>query len=72
MKAQAARRNLADLTVGPVLSWTTEKMLSHMNSILKLEGSKILFGGKALDNGSIPKCYGAIQPTAVFVPLYHF
>ena len=48
MKSQAARRSLADLTVGPVLSWTTEKMLGHMESILKLKGTKLLFGGKAL------------------------
>lgn len=32
-------------------------------------GSRLLFGGKPLENHSIPSCYGAIHPTAVFVPL---
>ena len=32
-------------------------------------GAKLLFGGKALTNHSIPSVYGAIEPTAVFVPL---
>lgn len=28
-----------------------------------------MFGGEPLSGHSIPKQYGAIQPTAVFVPL---
>jgi hypothetical protein len=32
-------------------------------------GAQLLWGGKPLEGHSIPKCYGAIQPTAVFVPL---
>lgn len=32
----------------------------------------MLFGGAPLKNHSIPDCYGAWQPTAVFVPLKHF
>ena len=28
-----------------------------------------MFGAKALQGHSIPKVYGAIEPTAVFVPL---
>ena len=27
------------------------------------------FGGKELQNHTVPKVYGAIEPTAVFVPL---
>lgn len=65
----AARRKLDDLTVGPVLTVTTEAMLSHVNNLLKINGSKLLFGGEALKNHSIPEVYGAIKPTAVFVPL---
>jgi hypothetical protein len=30
---------------------------------------QILFGGKEIENHEIPDEYGAIQPTAVFVPL---
>ena len=32
-------------------------------------GAKVLFGGSPLEGHSIPDCYGAIKPTAVFVPL---
>jgi 1-pyrroline-5-carboxylate dehydrogenase len=32
-------------------------------------GARLLWGGKPLENHSIPSCYGAIEPTAVFVPL---
>ena len=28
-----------------------------------------MFGGKELDNHNIPEVYGAVEPTAVFVPL---
>ena len=66
----AKQRNLKDLTVGPVLSKTTAQMLDHTNLILKkIKGSSVLFGGKALLNHRIPKVYGAIEPTAVKVPL---
>lgn len=44
-------------------------MLHHLNNLLKIKGSKLLFGGEALQNHSIPAIYGAIKPTAVFVPL---
>ena len=32
-------------------------------------GARLAFGGKPLEGHSIPKQYGAIEPTAVFVPL---
>lgn len=44
-------------------------MLEHVNKLLEIPGSKLLFGGKPLENHSIPDIYGAIQPTAVFVPI---
>lgn len=44
-------------------------MIEHMNSLLKIPGSKVLFGGEPLENHSIPEIYGAMKPTAVFVPL---
>ncbi|KAM3374690.1 putative aldehyde dehydrogenase [Capsicum galapagoense] len=65
----AARRKLDDLTVGPVLTVTTEAMLDHAKKLLQIPGSRLLFGGEALQNHSIPKIYGAIKPTAIFVPL---
>lgn len=69
LKARAATRQLSDLTIGPVLSWTTGAMLEHMDKLLRLPGAQLLWGGQPLEAHSIPACYGAIQPTAVFVPL---
>lgn len=51
------------------LQFTTEAMLGHMNKLLQISGSKLLFGGEALENHNIPAIYGAIKPTAVFIPL---
>ncbi|CAM8972723.1 hypothetical protein QQ045_030421 [Rhodiola kirilowii] len=69
LKDLAERRKLEDLTIGPVLTLTTEDMLEHANNLLKISGSKLLFGGEALENHSIPSIYGAIKPTAIYVPL---
>lgn len=44
-------------------------MIEHMKNLLKIPGSKVLFGGEPLENHSIPEIYGAFKPTAVFVPL---
>lgn len=44
-------------------------MIEHMNKLLQIPGSKLLFGGKALKNHSIPAIYGALRPTAIYVPL---
>lgn len=69
IKNLAERRKLADLTIGPVLTFTTAAMLEHVNQLLQIPGSKLLFGGEPLKNHSIPPIYGALKPTAVFVPL---
>lgn len=44
-------------------------MLDHAKKLLQIPGSKVLFGAEALENHSIPAVYGAIKPTAIFVPL---
>ncbi|XP_029129243.1 probable aldehyde dehydrogenase [Cajanus cajan] len=69
LKDLAQRRKLEDLTIGPVLTVTTDTMLEHTNKLLEIPGSKLLFGGSPLENHSIPSIYGAIKPTAVYVPL---
>ncbi|MCO5562382.1 hypothetical protein L7F22_016009 [Adiantum nelumboides] len=69
LKNLAKRRKLDDLTIGPVLTVTTDQFLEHICKLLKIPGAKLLFGGKSLENHSIPKVYGAVEPTAVFVPL---
>eukprot|EP00033_Pygsuia_biforma_P000234 GCRY01000293.1.p1 GENE.GCRY01000293.1~~GCRY01000293.1.p1 ORF type:complete len:527 (-),score=80.37 GCRY01000293.1:292-1872(-) len=69
IEAIAAERTLDNLSVGPVLSHTTEEIIGHANKLASLPGGKILFGAKELQNHTIPKKYGAVHPTAVFVPL---
>ncbi|KAK2381638.1 putative aldehyde dehydrogenase [Trifolium repens] len=69
LKELAERRKLADLTIGPVLTFTTEALLEHTKNLLEIPGSKLLFGGQPLEDHSIPQVYGAIKPTAVYVPL---
>jgi 1-pyrroline-5-carboxylate dehydrogenase len=69
LAALAAGRRLSDLTIGPVLSWTTERMLAHVEAVCAIPGAKLLFGGKPLAGHSIPARYGALEPTAVQVPL---
>jgi 1-pyrroline-5-carboxylate dehydrogenase len=69
---QAAKRNLADLSIGPVLSVKNAEMQAHMEFCSKLEGGKVLFGGKPLTGHTIPPCYGAWEPSAYLVPLKHF
>jgi len=69
LEGLATKRNLTDLSIGPVMTHTTESILDHTARLLKIPGAKLLFGGKELTNHSIPKKYGAVEPTAVFVPL---
>ncbi|GAQ87509.1 delta-1-pyrroline-5-carboxylate dehydrogenase 1 protein [Klebsormidium nitens] len=52
---RAAQRHLDDLSIGPVLTWTTPQLLEHIAAPLR--------------GHRIPPVYGAIEPTAVFVPL---
>lgn len=41
MEERASHRSLEDLSVGPVLSWTTEQMLQHVEALLKIPGMRI-------------------------------
>jgi 1-pyrroline-5-carboxylate dehydrogenase len=69
LKELAARRSLDDLSLGPVLTWTDDQIKSHIDAMLDIPGAELLFGGKALAGHSIPACYGAVEATAVQVPL---
>jgi 1-pyrroline-5-carboxylate dehydrogenase len=60
------------MTIGPVLTWNNEQIKAHLDAVLELDGSKILFGGVPLKDHTIPAIYGSYEPTAVFVPLKHF
>ena len=70
LKDLAAKRNLTDLSVGPVLTWDNRRIQEHVDKLLAIPGAKRLFGGRPLlERHSIPKCYGSYEPTAVYVPL---
>jgi 1-pyrroline-5-carboxylate dehydrogenase len=69
MKANAAKRTLEDLTVGPTLTVTTESLSSHTKRLAEIPGASVLWGGKEIENHNFPEKYGAFLPTAVFVPL---
>lgn len=69
MRARAATRTLENLTVGPVLTVTTQQILDHTKKLARIPGAEILWGGKELQDHKIPEIYGAVEPTAVFVPL---
>jgi len=70
LKSLAERRKLDNLTLGPVLSWNNQEIQAHVEAVMAIAGTKLLFGGKALDGHTIPDCYGAYQATAVQVPLH--
>jgi 1-pyrroline-5-carboxylate dehydrogenase len=44
-------------------------MCAHYTASLPVAGAKLLWGGEPLKDHTIPECYGAVRPTAVFVPL---
>lgn len=69
IREMAAERSLDDLTVGPSLTVTTKRVLEHTQRLLMIPGASLLFGGKEIANHNIPDQYGAVEPTAVFVPL---
>lgn len=69
MRDTASKRNLKDLTLGPTLTHTTKGFLDHTNTLASLPGAEVLWGGKEIANHKIPEKYGAVEPTAVYVPL---
>lgn len=69
LKKLAARRRLDDLSIGPILSWTNDRIRQHIDAVLEVPGAQLLFGGSPLDDHEIPACYGAFEPTAIQVPL---
>eukprot|EP00547_Thalassionema_nitzschioides_P005212 CAMPEP_0194223278 /NCGR_PEP_ID=MMETSP0156-20130528/34757_1 /TAXON_ID=33649 /ORGANISM="Thalassionema nitzschioides, Strain L26-B" /LENGTH=560 /DNA_ID=CAMNT_0038954355 /DNA_START=216 /DNA_END=1898 /DNA_ORIENTATION=+ len=69
LEKNASQRSLEDLSICPVLTHTTEDILNFTERIASIPGARVLFGGKELNNHKIPSKYGAVEPTAVFVPL---
>lgn len=69
IKQLAARRNLSDLSLGPVLSWNNQQIKKHIDAVLEIPGAKLLFGGKPIEGTKVPSCYGLYEPTAIYVPI---
>jgi len=69
VKANATSRSLDNLSIAPVMTVTTEAFLKHTARLMEIPGAKLLFGGKELEKHNIPKKYGAVYPTAVYVPI---
>jgi len=65
----ASKRSLKDLTIGPVMTWSTKRFMAHVEACLKIPGAKLAFGGKPLTGHTIPEVYGAVEPTAVRIPI---
>lgn len=72
LKEKAECRSLAEKTISPLLSIRNKEILGHIDQLIKMDGSKVLYGGKPLENHRIPEEYGSFYPTGVFVPLKHF
>lgn len=73
-KELASRRSLQNLTVGPVLTVSTDTILSHTKKLLQIDGAKLLWGGEELSNHSIPKQYGMcfMQLSTILFQFYFF
>jgi 1-pyrroline-5-carboxylate dehydrogenase len=69
LKTLASRRSLDDLTIGPVLSWSNDQIRSHIDAVLEIPGTELLFGGSELVDHGIPDVFGAYEPTAILAPL---
>ncbi len=69
LKTLAARRKFDDLTISPVITWTSKQLSDQIEKLLKIPGSKLLFGGKPITGTKVPACYGLFECSAVYVPL---
>lgn len=75
---RAGNRNLDDLTLAPVLTWATDRLLGRVHDLLSIDGATIVCGGtpeeaytyvapEALPGRSFD--YGCIRPTVIQVPI---
>lgn len=71
IKKLASERTFENSSLGPILTWNDEQIQKHVNKLLKIPGAKLLFGGRSrpIFSNGVPKCYGAYEPTAIYVPL---
>ncbi|CAK74069.1 unnamed protein product (macronuclear) [Paramecium tetraurelia] len=70
IKLLAEQRSLQNLTICPILTWNNQRIQTHLDKLLAIQGAKVLFGGKPInEQHKIPECYGSYLPTAVYIPL---
>ena len=70
LEAHAAVRTLGNLSIGPLLTWSDQRIRGHLKKLLVIPGARLLFGGKPEARiYRIPDAYGCWRPTAVFIPL---
>ncbi|HNP64435.1 MAG TPA: aldehyde dehydrogenase family protein [Woeseiaceae bacterium] len=72
LRTLAQRRNLADLSIGPVLSWDNTQIRAHIDAVLDVPGAELLFGGSQLTRHHIPQMFGAYEATAIRAPIQAF
>jgi 1-pyrroline-5-carboxylate dehydrogenase len=73
LKHHAEKRNLKDLTISPVMTWNNKRLQEHVDNLLKIPGSHLLFGGHPVtESNSIPDVYGSYRPTLIYIPLKAF
>jgi 1-pyrroline-5-carboxylate dehydrogenase len=73
LKFYAESRSLKNGTISPVMTWNNKRIQDHVDKLLIIEGSHILFGGEPInEQHSIPELYGSYKPTAIFIPLSKF
>lgn len=53
----------------PILTWNNKQITQHIHDVFRIQGAKLLFGGRNRLGHSVPECYGAFESTAMFVPL---
>ena len=46
-----------------------QQIKAHIDAVLAIPGGELLFGGEPIQGHSIPDCYGAMEATAVRVPI---
>lgn len=65
IKAYAEKRTFETLSIVPILTWSNKRIQSHVDAVLKIPGSRLLFGGEAITNTKVPEQYGLYKPTAI-------
>jgi 1-pyrroline-5-carboxylate dehydrogenase len=69
LKSLASRRSFKDLTIGPLMSVTTDRVMNHIENVLSnIPNAKLAFGGNQIKEPGaelVPKQYGMVNPTGL-------